>query len=161
MFRSIPACAGETIGPRFRPNLDRVDPRVRGGDFFRCALLSLLLGRSPRARGRPLKHPGRRVKVGSIPACAGETRGIRPLRRRQRVDPRVRGGDGWAYARESGAAGRSPRARGRPRRKLIENDQTRSIPACAGETIFCVLWIVMAWVDPRVRGGDEPCAFLF
>ncbi len=51
----------------------KVDPRVCGGDGCLARLCRFDLGRSPRVRGRhdkPSFHDGR---VGSIPACAGET----------------------------------------------------------------------------------------
>ena len=50
--RSIPANAGETSVPLFRPVPPRVYPRERGGDSAVAELLRRLSGLSPRTRGR-------------------------------------------------------------------------------------------------------------
>jgi hypothetical protein len=49
---SIPACAGETLGPDNGTGENGVDPRVCGGDYLPAFSLSTTLGRSPRVRGR-------------------------------------------------------------------------------------------------------------
>ncbi len=70
-----------------------------------------------------------------------------------RVDPRVRGGGAASSAARRTAAGRSPRARGRPTVANAAMDAVRSIPACAGEAPAAPRRCRQPAVDPRVRGG--------
>ena len=91
--RSIPACAGKTTPSPWAPTGTPVDPRVRGEDAQRHLPEGDVLGRSPRARGRPgvSGHPPPLER--SIPACAGKTFPCRKASRIHEVDPRVRGED--------------------------------------------------------------------
>ena len=91
--RSIPACAGETITAYAYNAALQVDPRVRGGDSSSHISKILEQGRSPRARGRHTRGRYELARLGSIPACAGETRSNARALRMMEVDPRVRGGD--------------------------------------------------------------------
>ena len=52
--RSIPACAGEARSSLATPPWWRVYPRVRGGSLPLALLARLLMGLSPRARGKPV-----------------------------------------------------------------------------------------------------------
>ena len=135
--RSIPACAGEALGmqPRNAPNA--VYPRVCGGSIPLNAGGPDCCGLSPRVRG---KHPGgatRAVRLGSIPACAGEACTWTNRHRGRRVYPRVCGG-----SRNSGLVvpayeGLSPRVRGKLEALDDLPHEGRSIPACAGEAVHC------------------------
>ena len=132
----------------------QVDPRVRGGDLANRRGKTRPSGRSPRARGRPICKSSASSISRSIPACAGETL-CRLLSPQQCwVDPRVRGGDTSAYARDPHLAGRSPRARGRLAALAAAYPGVGSIPACAGETAPIWFTPCKLKVDPRVRGGD-------
>jgi len=111
--RSIPACAGETSGPRFRSARIRVDPRVRGGNPSEVSHPRTTFGRSPRARGKLFLVIVVSGSFGSIPACAGET-WLSPISiAPSLVDPRVRGGNADECLRMDDPSGRSPRARGK------------------------------------------------
>ena len=158
--RSIPACAGETTKLYGCMQDFRVDPRVRGGDPRNSAQSSSSKGRSPRARGRPLEYDLSCGRVGSIPACAGETGQVAVRRQHFRVDPRVRGGDIRESVFHAGFQGRSPRARGRHCLKIFGKRPGGSIPACAGETGAISRHLTRRQVDPRVRGGDALCTLL-
>ena len=151
---SIPACAGETHSSPRWVWVERVDPRMRGGDGRNRDGFVAVAGRSPHARGRPHRFIPRRVVGGSIPACAGETRLSPGWRWPGRVDPRMRGGDTIARQAKSGSAGRSPHARGRHHAGRVPDVDGGSIPACAGETTGTKLWSAVGKVDPRMRGGD-------
>ena len=90
-WRIIPACAGFTPRRPHRPE-DRSDhPRMRGvyatvmGNFFSES------GSSPHARGLPGGPGGLGCGVGIIPACAGFTLGLLPVRVRVADHPRMRG----------------------------------------------------------------------
>ena len=70
----------------------RVYPRVCGGTSASWAILSMMLGLSPRVRGNHDVVVGRVVAVGSIPACAGEPNSLAATSSISRVYPRVCGG---------------------------------------------------------------------
>ena len=132
--RSIPACAGETtrgigIWPR-RP----VYPRVCGGNWTRLNPSTRGTGLSPRVRGKPAPPPEGGRRIGSIPACAGETAVSRFPYDSRAVYPRVCGGNIMTVHSFSSAQGLSPRVRGKRRIPRRPAAPERSIPACAGET---------------------------
>ena len=70
---SIPACAGETRVDNAQGNLQSVYPRVCGGNRRSAATRNSRVGLSPRVRGKHYHTPAKKIKQGSIPACAGET----------------------------------------------------------------------------------------
>ena len=131
--RSIPACAGEAYRRRQKRHWRPVYPRVCGGSSRRRRPSATPAGLSPRVRG---KHGGNRSRskgAGSIPACAGEALQSAPGQPARRVYPRVCGGSLKAPGHWPGAAGLSPRVRGKPGPSAARRRSSRSIPACAGE----------------------------
>ena len=50
--RSIPACAGETLMARIALQCWPVYPRVCGGNLFFCVPCFVIVGLSPRVRGK-------------------------------------------------------------------------------------------------------------
>ena len=111
-------------------------------------------GRSPLTRGRPSHGAANPACGGSIPAHAGETSCCKPAARRDRVDPRSRGGDSSARACRNSITGRSPLTRGRLMISSIFMLAPGSIPAHAGETLVAKHPNGSQGVDPRSRGGD-------
>jgi len=105
-------------------------------------------------RGRPPDIGPARGGDGSIPACAGETSTDQRIYLPILVDPRVCGGDRVLDPHGGGLQGRSPRVRGRQQKLQAARKQTRSIPACAGETGLGMWCRLRLQVDPRVCGGD-------
>jgi len=172
---SIPACAGEARARSVECASRAVDPRVRGGSKARGRGVTHLLGRSPRARGKPAARHASSSNWRSIPACAGEARPRLDQSHPLPVDPRVRGGSWIRFAESARRTGRSPRARGkrddaeafalfagrspRARGKLRQDspadERERSIPACAGEAAHGFQALPIIGVDPRVRGGSR------
>ena len=71
-LRSIPACAGEPSAPGYGSFRLRVHPRVCGGAAVRAMTISPMGGPSPRVRGSRIRGLQEGVRLGSIPACAGE-----------------------------------------------------------------------------------------
>ncbi len=72
-YRSIPACAGETLStPRSFAKF-MVYPRVCGGNTIRNPMPLLADGLSPRVRGKLSTNASVLHNKRSIPACAGET----------------------------------------------------------------------------------------
>ena len=116
-------------------------------------------GLSPRVRGNPI--PGWRSCAGrrSIPACAGEPKSMRRLRRRFGVYPRVCGGTCPRCCGRICGWGLSPRVRGNLRRAGPLRHLPRSIPACAGEPVTSASISAIWSVYPRVCGGTEARLF--
>ncbi len=131
---SIPACAGQSPGPRLCQCSPRVDPRVRGAVPPVYWRTSDSKGRSPRARGSLALSADVLSFSWSIPACAGQSVGLRLPLVPTRVDPRVRGAVRLRLMSRSQARGRSPRARGSRKAVKIADVLGGSIPACAGQS---------------------------
>ena len=150
---SIPACAGE---PRFglSPSSPRrVYPRVCGGTRGPWRSLQEGRGLSPRVRGNPHEFLQAKVRLGSIPACAGEPppSWSRPIG--QRVYPRVCGGTMPRTMSPLPEPGLSPRVRGNQTLRCRAWLRGGSIPACAGEPLRVDNKAVSLGVYPRVCGG--------
>ena len=130
--RSIPACAGEPkpqcmrsysfgVYPRvcggtqtslrYQPD-GKVYPRVCGGTTMTRMDRSPSGGLSPRVRGNPTGYASLDSRGGSIPACAGEPRRVKPASAFIRVYPRVCGGTNPPIANRLRRWGLSPRVRG-------------------------------------------------
>src|SRR5690606_32379259 len=109
-------------------------------------------GPSPRARGAQGRVPAGDRESGTIPACAGSTRGSRSGTRRRRDHPRVRGEHLLTWWSEVEGAGPSPRARGA--RHVLPGRQVPAgtIPACAGSTVYGCVSLMGNRDHPRVRG---------
>ena len=133
-WRSIPACAGETLAILTCVAILWVYPRVCGGNLGRRRNSTLGRGLSPRVRGKHLYASIAAAWWRSIPACAGETGQAWFRICRAKVYPRVCGGNGAMYGTTWQAQGLSPRVRGKLLSIGIKTYIRRSIPACAGET---------------------------
>ena len=106
---------------------------MRGGAADRIDRADSLPGRSPHARGSPHPKARRIERRGSIPACAGEPRGLAAVPSDYGVDPRMRGGAPPLARTIPLSLGRSPHARGSLRQRQCVRPALGSIPACAGE----------------------------
>ena len=150
---SIPACAGE---PRRRGGGQRwagVYPRVCGGTEGARRAIAGGQGLSPRVRGNRVHRQAEGVKIGSIPACAGEPYQHHPPPHRREVYPRVCGGTYHGCRGPHCPPGLSPRVRGNRGRQRRFLQQPRSIPACAGEPGTVPAAGGTRTVYPRVCGG--------
>ena len=153
--RSIPACAGEASSAESPPPWIGVYPRVCGGSPVTQEVSDMADGLSPRVRGKR-SIPGRhRPSPGSIPACAGEATGRNMAQSYDMVYPRVCGGSHRQHRLGPGRQGLSPRVRGKPLYALYRCDDTRSIPACAGEARPDHQPAGRHGVYPRVCGGSR------
>ena len=132
--RSIPACAGETECSELPFSSVRVYPRVCGGNALDSRGKVVIRGLSPRVRGKLTGLRTELTTLWSIPACAGETSDPPGPPSRDRVYPRVCGGNRHHLALAVIPAGLSPRVRGKLSRIPYNARSSRSIPACAGET---------------------------
>ena len=161
MTGSIPACAGETAAAVSAGTVPGVYPRVCGGNAAGRKVRNDGVGLSPRVRGKQCRAKTTTSCEGSIPACAGETGAVQGQRERQRVYPRVCGGNSTASGGNSGPVGLSPRVRGKLALVLSAGLAQGSIPACAGETRAYASGEPVRTVYPRVCGGNHksnsPC----
>ena len=111
--RSIPAWAGETDITPVSHRSQWVYPRVGGGNRSQCCISSPFKGLSPRGRGKLSDDDIAGIISRSIPAWAGETRAIRRGFHRQKVYPRVGGGNDIGLELWRRWSGLSPRGRGK------------------------------------------------
>ena len=109
----IPACAGKTRRVAVKTNSPRAHPRVCGENVLRRGFRGGVRGSSPRVRGKLLgwlqEHGAERL----IPACAGKTTTMRRICRTAWAHPRVCGENCRPHTWRVGAAGSSPRVRGK------------------------------------------------
>ena len=130
---SIPAHAGEPLHAHHRRDLARVYPRACGGTPSGPFLTMFTQGLSPRMRGNR-RHGARGTQYkGSIPAHAGEPRGLKRWSKTTGVYPRACGGTGLNAKTAFFAAGLSPRMRGNRGPSDVVCGVVGSIPAHAGE----------------------------
>ena len=152
---SIPAHAGEPPTADSRWGLRTVYPRPRGGTTWGLGRLANGMGLSPPTRGNLTLRVDANVKLGSIPAHAGEPSHTTKRKTSRQVYPRPRGGTGLYSRISSAQPGLSPPTRGNPNHHLGAYIIRWSIPAHAGEPIPVTLIPVSARVYPRPRGGTS------
>ena len=152
---TIPACAGEPPGRYSGPCAHRDYPRVCGGTWTRRRPPETSRGLSPRVRGNRARAEAAGVKIGTIPACAGEP-GEGGREGRPDWDyPRVCGGTLYRQGKISVDEGLSPRVRGNPKARLHDLGDGGTIPACAGEPLALREIRGTTWDYPRVCGGTS------
>ena len=153
--RSIPARAGEPGDLMSNLCYLWVYPRACGGTAFSGGVVVPDEGLSPRVRGNLDVAAEHDVLSGSIPARAGEPpacayRGAPPA-----VYPRACGGTLRTPYYDNEDEGLSPRVRGNPIAITSTTNQTRSIPARAGEPRWVHASAGRAAVYPRACGGTQ------
>ena len=117
--RSIPAWAGETLSPHPWWAIEKVYPRVGGGNRQFALRRAPAYGLSPRGRGKRISIASARAWRGSIPAWAGETAISSPPCVNLWVYPRVGGGNHNELADLLLSIGLSPRGRGKHVQALL------------------------------------------
>ena len=115
----------------------------------------IMRGSSPRVRGTPELRYKYEVNGGIIPACAGNTSTTRERRCRPRDHPRVCGEHSLAAYTITLNPGSSPRVRGTRFSGVGHDRAVGIIPACAGNTEFCMLNWGMGGDHPRVCGEHQ------
>ena len=116
---------------------------------------SLILGSSPRVRGRFGAGVCECAGGGLIPACAGQTQRRRGHAAAFGAHPRVCGADILSFTVPHAPLGLSPRVRGRPRDGQLEWCRPGLIPACAGQTLHHLAPSDRSGAHPRVCGADR------
>ena len=114
-------------------------------------------GSSPRARGTAHCLPRFPQINRFIPACAGNSRPGQSTASRAAVHPRVRGEQREDTSHASSKTGSSPRARGTGSPFSSSPNNSRFIPACAGNSFLPSSQTGALPVHPRVRGEQSVC----
>ncbi len=130
---SIPAGAGEPRTNHRRPRTRSVYPRRCGGALYNAGTFARCRGLSPQVRGSRRLASGITIRLGSIPAGAGEPRPARRCRTPGRVYPRRCGGASGMVYTALGSSGLSPQVRGSLFNQYVTGPAAGSIPAGAGE----------------------------
>ena len=133
-FGIIPACAGNTRGPRRCGRACRDHPRVCGEHQWPRLFWLHHSGSSPRVRGTLAHDSGRVIVCGIIPACAGNTWGARVCGFSNWDHPRVCGEHLGTLHNAMLDVGSSPRVRGTHIMMYPWSLILGIIPACAGNT---------------------------
>lgn len=139
VWRSIPARAGShadvCVGEASKGSILR-----SGGETSVLARAALSRSGSPHARGNRWFRSYRASRSGSIPAWAGEPRGVSWAHYAVKVDPRPGGGTGDPKPGCLSLEGRSPPGRGNRSYLMSTLEKMRSIPARAGEPLYVNLF---------------------
>ena len=152
---SIPARAGEPSPTRTSRELSSVYPRASGGTTFTATLTVTHTGLSPRERGNRGSVHRIPLKLGSIPARAGEPGAVATWARIDEVYPRASGGTNQGSPTMAAMIGLSPRERGNQPVHPLPVGVQRSIPARAGEPPLPKRPAIPGWVYPRASGGTR------
>ena len=131
-LRFIPACAGNSLTLPRACAKKSVHPRVCGEQASSKTARLSIDGSSPRVRGTVTQVT---IEVNSsrfIPACAGNSQGIKVPAEPDPVHPRVCGEQVVSAGSAISVSGSSPRVRGTGPVVAIVESECRFIPACAG-----------------------------
>ena len=151
--RSIPACAGQPRRRLLRQAAAPVYPRVCGAALCVQPRLQGTRGLSPRVRGSPRPARRHRVRLRSIPACAGQPCARAAPAWETSVYPRVCGAAPWESIGSTDTTGLSPRVRGSRSGCRHPGPRRWSIPACAGQPQPGSYECPVPGVYPRVCGA--------
>ena len=148
----IPAYAGNTRGSAISPRFSRDHPRVCGEHPVDRIIKRANEGSSPRMRGTHIEVDLVNLRVGIIPAYAGNTRARVSTSRATGDHPRVCGEHSMTVESAASTLGSSPRMRG----TLIGIWQCDAligiIPAYAGNTMQIIVVVFGQRDHPRVCG---------
>ncbi len=149
---TIPACAGSTSRVWTTTAASWDHPRMRGEHCTSRSAGSMMPGPSPHARGALHEVQPQLAHRGTIPACAGSTRGRRATPRASWDHPRMRGEHPRVRGRGGPRWGPSPHARGAPAQPSQQRAPLGTIPACAGSTWGSRRSARCCRDHPRMRG---------
>ena len=153
--RFIPACAGNAKNSLSQMTADSVHPRMRGERIRAGMGACRYSGSSPHARGTLFCRQTDSGSFRFIPACAGNAGGWLCRCPDPAVHPRMRGERGRHDVRAQTLTGSSPHARGTHLKMGIPANNSRFIPACAGNASAILRNSDGEAVHPRMRGERE------
>ena len=154
--RNIPAYAGKIKCRSCRRTRRREHPRVCGENASSTCMISMMVGTSPRMRGKSALSKLLPTINRNIPAYAGK------ITRRAKSSltpwehPRVCGENLFGYHTCFAQCGTSPRTRGKPGMMVHRGGLMRNIPAYAGKTTAPMKSWPKPGEHPRVRGENSP-----
>ena len=148
--RIIPAHAGQTNSVPAKRSSHADHPRACGANVMVPSACMLMVGSSPRMRGK--RHPPSPCNpvMRIIPAHAGQTVSNSSRTSARSDHPRACGANKGAGGNLNGRYGSSPRMRGKPHQRVMPPAGRRIIPAHAGQT--------RALARPDQRRTDHPRA---
>ena len=132
--RLIPARAGKTSARSGTRATRRAHPRACGENKLHAEVANILLGSSPRVRGKRRGVGAPLWRAGLIPARAGKTVVRRRTASSERAHPRACGENLMNSSSSTRVKGSSPRVRGKPDGAGDPGAEVGLIPACAGKT---------------------------
>ena len=150
--RLIPARAGNTLLVAAMIIAAAAHPRSRGEHTTVCKTHLTGCGSSPLARGTPFTAWSTYQKTRLIPARAGNTKTLRPIKVAAMAHPRSRGEHTLSPSDGCGVGGSSPLARGTRPPCPRPDRRRRLIPARAGNTQGACRPQRSAAAHPRSRG---------
>ena len=148
----IPAYAGNTGNTHTSTQQDRDHPRVCGEHQLGPVRDLEPTGSSPRMRGTPETPSFSGIRLGIIPAYAGNTTASSRITSRITDHPRVCGEHSMLNAAASASTGSSPRMRGTLDADSAVVGNVGIIPAYAGNTANCGATGLVHGDHPRVCG---------
>ncbi len=133
-LRFIPAHAGNTWSDAHRDSRCRVHPRACGEHVVQGRWITSSSGSSPRMRGTLFEDQEEQTSKRFIPAHAGNTCNPQVNKCPQAVHPRACGEHFSTLFKRLDCLGSSPRMRGTRAFLVLPSNDTRFIPAHAGNT---------------------------
>ena len=153
--RNIPAYAGKTIWCTEIRTLRTEHPRVCGENLMLMPSLFLVIGTSPRMRGKLIVFLVDRPRDRNIPAYAGKTSTANRVVILDKEHPRVCGENSLGQCAVDDGGGTSPRMRGKLVRINQPSRNSGNIPAYAGKTCLGVDGQHPIAEHPRVCGENQ------
>ena len=151
----IPARAGNTVNNAVNNALNAAHPRSRGEHRLMRCLHLMPRGSSPLARGTPIGIIWAGIRIGLIPARAGNTRRTLSESFHLWAHPRSRGEHVKERMNATAESGSSPLARGTRGVQGDFADCVGLIPARAGNTLEALTITREDWAHPRSRGEHK------
>ena len=153
----IPAHAGKTNGFGAHAKRCRAHPRACGENKLLIRIMSIMLGSSPRMRGKPTVLERTLSDVGLIPAHAGKTHPGAGTGCLATAHPRACGENRGYDTVEPCTNGSSPRMRGKLATLVAARRTAGLIPAHAGKTPCSPPARPAHRAHPRACGENGDC----
>ena len=152
--RLIPAHAGKTLDGRAHDEHHRAHPRACGENRTFVPSSRIIVGSSPRMRGKLTPRTWKTTLTRLIPAHAGKTCIWSRLTKHGQAHPRACGENAGKLEAEAGSRGSSPRMRGKRLAEPPAEAWRGLIPAHAGKTLSALAPIWHQWAHPRACGEN-------
>ena len=155
----IPARAGQPTTAAPAASASRAYPRSRGATEHNMDYMHPTMGLSPLARGNRLAAPVEVLRLGPIPARAGQPRPRSRTAQTTWAYPRSRGATFLKHCKTGLLAGLSPLARGNQDLPSAKWSAGGPIPARAGQPGLWPKALPLKKAYPRSRGATNGCCW--